>query len=466
MRRRWVIGIFILMIGLSAVAAVRNRSESAKPDFHSTSTVSKYKEMQIQNLQTNLPVQRIDSIGSTNFLKAQLNSDPTIKIIHHNRQDKSHYYDHEVIVDFKKAPDKTGLAKILRDINGVIKQKLDTTYIFKSEIKSPEELVRFFNQDENVSFAEPHYIYLKNEVNDTYYLPYQWNLPAIATEDGWNITQGSKDIKIAVVDSGVDLHHPDLSHRLQPGYNAIDHSNNADDDNGHGTHVAGIIAADTNNHKGVAGITWLNPIIPVKVLDSKGSGGSFDVAQGIRWATDHGAKVINLSLGNYQTSAVMEKAIRYAQKKDVVVVSAAGNDNSGQPSYPSAYPDVIGVAAVDYHGKRAPFSNYGNYVDVAAPGVDIASTYFHGQYASLSGTSMAAPHVTALAALIRSIDPTLKNKEVAGIITGTTQKNGRTGPDLYYGNGIIDNVRALQYTAKRKNPLGATNNWFNPFKNK
>src|SRR6202521_5389094 len=127
--------------------------------------------------------------------------------------------------------------------------------------------------------------------------------------------------------------------------------------------------------------------MPVKVLDSKGSGGSFAVAKGIRWAANHGAKVINLSLGNYQNSVLMENAVRYAQQKDVVVVSAAGNDHSNQPSYPAAYSGVIGVAAIDYNGKRASFSNYGNYVDVAAPGVEIPSTYIHGQYASLSGTS-------------------------------------------------------------------------------
>lgn len=442
MRRR--LGISILIIALLSIAVIgcntQNTEQKSYP-IHSTR----------QDVQTNSPILKMDSVGSTHALVNQLKNNPSIKTIHHTANIKSHYYKNEAVVYFHDNPDDTSLNKMLRDIDGFVKEKLDSTFIFKSNSKSTEALLHYFKQMKNVSFTEPHYIYLKNEVNDTYYLNYQWNLPAIATEDGWTINRGSKKIKIAIVDTGVDLQHPDLANRIEPGFNAINNTNNPDDDNGHGTHVAGIIAADTNNHIGVAGITWYNPIIPVKALGSDGAGGSLNVAKGIIWAVDHGAKVINLSLGNYQPSAVLEKAIRYAQNKDVVLVSAAGNDNSSRPSYPAAYPGVIGVSAIDYNGNRASFSNYGNYVDVAAPGVEIASTYLHGQYAALSGTSMAAPHVTALAALIKSVDPSLKNTEVIDIITKTTQKAGQTGPNPYFGNGIIDNVSALQYASQHKN---------------
>jgi thermitase len=456
MRKRLIIGILTLILAITAVGAIRYNRQTRDERIYSTNQ-PKIQNMQVRNLQQDHPqIQRVDTLSADNNLKMQLNNSSEIKVIHHNTQDKSHYYDREVVVEFKVTPSNAAIVTITQDIDGVLKDKLDSTYIFKSRSKSSDQLMQYFNQNTNVSFAEPHYIYLKNQVNDTYYSSYQWNLPAIGTEKGWNVTRGSKKIKIAVVDTGVDLDHPDLSGRLTKGYNAIADNDQPEDDNGHGTHVAGIIASETNNGKGVAGITWYNPIIPVKVLDSKGTGGSFIVAKGIRWAVDHGANVINLSLGNYQSAAVTEEAIRYAQKKDVVVISAVGNDNSSQPSYPAAYPGVLGVAAVDLDGSRAAFSNYGDYIDVAAPGVDIASTYFNAQYATLSGTSMASPHVTALAGLIRSVNPDLKSTEVMDIITRTTQKVRQAGSQPYYGSGIIDNVNALQDAYKRKYPVGRT----------
>ena len=452
MRRRYLIGVFISILAITAIVAIRPDRQTGEQKSYSMNQAN-VKERQIRNIhqeQDPPQIQSVDTLSANNTLKMQLNSNPTIKLIHHNNKDKSHYYDHEVIVDFKVSPTKAALDKITQDIDGMIKEKLDSAYIFKSESKSPDELMQYFNQNPNVSFTEPHYIYINNQINDTYYGSYQWNLPAIGTEDGWKVTRGSKKVKIAVVDTGVDLDHPDLTGRLTKGYNALANNDKPEDDNGHGTHVAGIIASETNNGKGVAGITWYNPIIPVKVLDSKGTGGSFNVAKGIRWAVDHGANVINLSLGNYQSSAVTAKAIDYAQKKDVVVISAVGNDNTSQPSYPAAYPGVLGVAAVDWDGNRAKFSNYGDYVDVAAPGVEIASTYYKAQYASLSGTSMAAPHVSALAGLIRSVDPKLKNTEVMDIITQTTQKVNKPNSQRYYGSGVIDNVDALQFAYKKK----------------
>jgi type VII secretion-associated serine protease mycosin len=283
---------------------------------------------------------------------------------------------------------------------------------------------------------------------------YQWNLPAIGTEQGWEISRGTEDIKIAIVDTGVDLDHPDLENRLVDGYNVIEDSDNPDDDNGHGTHVAGIIASETNNREGTAGVTWYNQIMPVKAMGAKGYGTTFDIAKGIVWAVDHGADVINLSLGNYQESNVLKQAIRYAFKKDVVMIAAAGNDSSNQPSFPSAYPEVLSVSAIDYDGKRASFSNYGDYVDIAAPGVYIPSTYYQKQYAALSGTSMAAPHVSGLAGLIKSANPDLSNKEVMSIIQKSAIDLGRKGKDIEFGNGLIDVNQALEDAQESKSVRG------------
>ncbi|HEY4552327.1 MAG TPA: S8 family peptidase [Bacillaceae bacterium] len=462
MRKVAIVIIVVFLLGIVAVAGVNSNRQAGEQPIHSSEGRSA-RELQVQNLQQkNHPhIQHVDMLQAGDRTKRMLNEHPSIQLIHHNEQDKSHYYNNEVVVNFKDSPSDSAIEEMALEIDGKLQERHDSVYIFKSNSQSTDELIDFFNQNEQVAFAEPHFIYLQNEVNDTFYQNYQWNLPAIGTEPGWSVSRGSEDVKIAVVDTGVDLDHQDLSERLTEGYNVLARNNHPDDDNGHGTHVAGIIAAVTNNAEGVAGITWYNPIMPVKVMNAQGYGGSFDVAQGIRWAADHGADVINLSLGNYQPSRVMEEAVRYALDKDIVVIAAAGNDNTGQPSFPAAYPGVVSVAAVDWEGKRAPFSNFGEHIDIAAPGVFIASTFAGGQYASLSGTSMASPHVSALAGLIRSVNPNLKNTEVADIMTRTTQRAGKDGHDIYYGNGIIDNTNALESAYNQRNPLGRTRDWFN-----
>lgn len=223
--------------------------------------------------------------------------------------------------------------------------------------------------------------------------------------------------------------HPEFEGKLVSGYNVLNGSNKPQDDNGHGTHVAGIIAAKTNNQRGIAGIAWNNKIMPVKGIGADGSGSSFDIAQGVIWAADHGAQVINMSVGNYHPSNALHDAIKYAFSKNVVMVAASGNDHTDQPSYPAAYPEVLSVAAVDWKGNQAEFSNFGPYIDVAAPGVDIASTYTQSDYASLSGTSMACPHVSGLAGLIRSLNSSLSNAEVMKIIREATTDAGPQGWD-------------------------------------
>ncbi|MNM24681.1 Minor extracellular protease Epr precursor [compost metagenome] len=216
---------------------------------------------------------------------------------------------------------------------------------------------------------------------------------------------------------------------------------------GHGTHVTGIIGALVNNGEGVAGISWYNKILPVKVLDNTGAGTTYSVAEGIIWAADHGAKVINLSLGNYADSQFLHDAIKYAYNKDVVLVSASGNDNTERPGYPAAYPEVLAVAATTASDERADFSNYGDYVDVSAPGESIASTYIGSQYAALSGTSMASPHAAALAGLVRSLNPDLTNKEVMDLMTKNAVDLGAKGHDKYFGWGRLDVYRTLQAAA-------------------
>lgn len=406
---------------------------------------------------------RINNIQNGKGIKNQLDTQQEITLIRHNKRDTSHYHHHEAAVDFIREPEAEELDQIMRDIKGRVIKKLNSIYIFHSEAMETPDMLKYFNQRTNIEYAEPNYILIQNELNvpnDVLYLEnYQWNLPLIGTEQGWKITRGVEDVTIAVIDTGVDLEHPDLKNRIMKGINVLDEAAGPNDDNGHGTHVAGIIASETNNHEGGAGMTWFNKIMPVKAMGAEGYGTTFDIAKGIIWAVDHGADIINMSLGNYQPSRVLEEAVKYAYEKDVVMVSAAGNDGSDQPTFPSSYPEVLSVAAVDYDGKRASFSNFGDYIDISAPGVYIPSTYFKGEYAALSGTSMAAPHVAGLAALLKSANPDLSNKQIMDIIQTTAVDLGAQGKDTDYGNGLIDVNSALQHaqqetSQKMKKPGG------------
>lgn len=399
------------------------------------------------------PIMKINNVGRSAIIKQHLDQREEVTHFHHNKQDTSHYLDHEVAVNFKSMPSDKELEQMAKDINGRMIKRDGLLFLFRSRDIETPKVLEYFQAKSNVDFAEPQYLLMQNGFeganalnlpNDQLYQEeYQWNLPAIGTEKGWSISKGDEDIKIAVIDTGVDLDHPDLSTRLVEGYNILGENTNPDDDNGHGTHVAGIIASETNNREGIAGLTWYNKIMPIKAMSAEGYGTTFDIAKGIIWAVDNGADVINLSLGNYKESSVLKRAIRYAYNNNVVMIAAAGNDGSSQPSYPAAYPEVLSVSAVNNDGTLAEFSNYGNYINISAPGVYIPSTYFNEQYASLSGTSMAAPHVAALAALIKSANPELTNSEVVTIIQKTARDLGKKGKDIQFGSGLIDVNKAL-----------------------
>lgn len=403
---------------------------------------------------------KMDSIQYGEDLVRKLDTSSSIGVIRHKTKVSSHYRDREVTVKFSEKPLKNDLNQLAVQIDGKVFKELDSTYIFQSKSLSTPQLVKHFSKRDDVIYAEPNYIYLQNETDDELYERYQWNLPAIRTEDGWEITRGNEDVIIAIIDTGIDMKHPDLVKRIVDGYNVLNDSPMPNDDNGHGTHVAGIIASETNNGLGIAGMTWYNRIMPIKAMNADGYGTSFDVAQGIRWAVENGANVINMSLGNYKASKALKEAIDYAYEKDVILVAASGNENTGQTSYPAAFENVIGVAAVDLNLTRADFSNFGNYIDVAAPGVDIASTYLKGQYASLSGTSMATPHVAALAGLIKSYQPDLKNAEIIKIIEESSDDIGDPGKDIYTGNGVINVAAALESASQKQLPLGKFGQWF------
>lgn len=272
---------------------------------------------------------------------------------------------------------------------------------------------------------------------------YQKYLKTIRMSSAWDKVKDARSQVVAVVDTGVDRTHADLSGKLLTGYNAISPGQAPNDDNGHGTMVAGIVAAGTGNGEGIAGVAWYGRVMPVKVLDGNGQGFDADIAEGITWAADHGAKVINLSLGGTQDSPALADAVKYAAGKGVVVVAASGNYGDDTTVYPAAYPEVLAVGATDNAANLTDFSSSGDWVDIAAPGFDITSTYPDDQYATASGTSFAAPITAGVAALVRARYPSLTAAEVRARLTRTARDAGPRGLDPYYGAGFLDAYAAV-----------------------
>jgi thermitase len=314
-----------------------------------------------------------------------------------------------------------------------------------------QEAREILERDPDVKYVDYNYLRLPAFApNDPLFADgSQWNLDKIGAPAAWDTVLGSR-AKVAVVDTGIAADHPDLIGKIAAQKDMVDNDNVAEDDNGHGTHVAGTVAAATNNGEGVAAVCP-----SCKLLIAKSGDELFwdsDVVQGIYWSVDNRAKVINLSLGFPGNSRILENAVNYAWQHGVVVVAAAGNRNTDVPSYPAAYDRVISVAATDDADVKADFSNYGK-IDVAAPGVGILSTIPRTSdcdndgisddvdYCNLDGTSMASPHVAALAGLLAEQGRTAA--EIRKRIQRTAFDLGDAGKDEYYGWGRINAQRAV-----------------------
>jgi thermitase len=240
----------------------------------------------------------------------------------------------------------------------------------------------------------------------------QWGLRLAGFPQAWGVTRGSSRVVVAVLDTGVDPTQPELRGALVPGYDFVNNDTDPADDQGHGTPVAGIIGARGNNRSGVAGVCWNCSLMPVKVLDSKGIGLDSLIAAGIVWAVDHGARVLNLSLGGPGSSEDLANAIAYAARKNAIVVAAAGNNGTTEQNYPGANPLAISVAGTNSADRRYSWSSYGSWVRVAAPGCNVAPAR-GGRDEIFCGTSSATPVVAGLAALAISANPTATAVEIA-----------------------------------------------------
>lgn len=392
---------------------------------------------------------------------------------------KPEYKPDEILVKFKPVAAHPLLPEVLVEpayqAAGIRQVKLEIAsrglyHLYLAPGSNLPLLIHKLQAESGVVYAEPNYIYhlfdlnqtTKNkaanvrtkqprlEPNDPYRVG-QYYLNTISAPQAWNLTTG-KNLTVAVEDSGVRLDHPDLVGRIRSdGFNFVSNNYDVSDDLGHGTEVTGLIAANSNNNLGIAGISWAAQILPVKVADANGSIQADVAAKGIYYGVQHGARVLNLSYGGETSSATLADAVAYAQNYQVTVVAAAGNSPDGSPEYPAAFPGVVAVTATDQTDQLAFFDSYGPYVALSAPGLDIFTTTYgkngSGDYGTHSGTSFSAPIVSGVVALMLSLNPYLRPAQVLETLRQTADKVYPSDSSYYYyyGAGRVNAWQALQY---------------------
>lgn len=403
-------------------------------------------------------------------------------------KDKSQLYvPGEVIVRFRLDIQTADIESVLARVDGKIKYTAKSGDFHVIELPdgmTVDEAIHYFSAQDGVRLVEPNYLrYLHFKPNDPYY-SYQWHFKQIDMESAWDISTSDPSVVVAVVDTGVAYENygaftkaPDLvGTSFVPGYDFVDNDAHPNDEGGdgfgHGTFVAGVIAQSTNNGLGVAGMAFSVSIMPIRACNRYGLCPVSLVADGIKWAVDHGADVINVSLGGPSGSQVEADAVAYAYNNGAVVVASAGNsaddaDFTGDVDYPSRYPQVLSVGATRYDETRSYYSNYGPNLDVVAPGGDVTvdqnsdgygdgvlQNTFSGEntdpgywndfgYWFGQGTSFSAPHASALAALLVSKGLRDVPGVVFDVIRYSARDVGVAGRDNTYGYGIIDPVHAL-----------------------
>jgi thermitase len=357
--------------------------------------------------------------------------------------------DHGVVVRLGLTSTDETAAALARSVGGRVAERLPQLRAYLIELPAPQTAAAAANELRGrpaVLTAEPTRLYGLLEIEPAAagdpLQSQQWHLTKIRAATAWATSEGAASAVIAVVDTGVDYTHPDLAGKVALGPDLADGDGDPMDVDGHGTHVAGIAAATGGNGVGVAGVCPACGILAVKVFpDGEGFASDFDVAEGITWAADHGADVVNLSLGGPGASSVLQSAVDYAVGRNVLVVAAAGNESTTTPSYPGAIVSAIAVSATTSSDTKATFSNFGNWVDIAAPGVGILSTVPGAGYAAWSGTSMATPVVAGAAALAFAGRPGSTAASVRTLLQSTAIDLGSRGFDVLYGHGRLDLAR-------------------------
>lgn len=355
-----------------------------------------------------------------------------------------------IVVKYKNEHALKGLSYTSKSDDKSRKTKVLT--VSKADTK---KVLNDLKKDPNVVYAEEEkeYQYYGSPVNDVYFPTYQLkDFTAVKAAEAWRSFIPKARPVVAVLDSGIDMSHPDLKNMIYKPYNILNGSSLPVDDVGHGTHVAGIIGAETNNKIGVASLSKGSYIMPIKIGTKNGIS-NIDLADGIYHAVKNGASIINISVGG-EYSEYVEEACNYAYAKGVLVVAAAGNDGVPYQSYPAAHNTVMAIAASNSSTNTlADFSNYGDWISVAAPGVNIYSTYLAGKYAGMDGTSMASPMAASLTALLKNHHPGLTNNQLRWIMEASSEEYEGS---LYHSNGRINAQASLELFTGYSRAFGAT----------
>lgn len=400
-------------------------------------------------------------------------------------QSNETYAPGEIIVKFKDDVSRQQAAAAQADLGATLvstNAQIGINLLRIPADKTVEEMVTIFSSRPDVEYAEPNYIaHAFMTPNDPYYV-YQWHMPLISMPAAWDQSTGIPGVVVAVIDCGVAYETygaytqaPDLAGtHFVAGYDFVNNDSHPDDDCAHGTHVTGTIAQTTNNSLGVTGVAFNCSIMPVKVLDASGNGTYTAIVNGITYAADNGAEVINMSLGGASGSTALQDAVIYAYNAGVTIVCAAGNAGTSAPQYPASYTQCISVSAIRYNKDYPSYSSYGSTIDVCAPGGDVTvdqngdgyvdgvlqqthdgTNYGTFGYYFYDGTSMACPHVAGLAALLISKNGgTMTPDAVRAAIQNTAEDLGPAGWDQHYGYGLI-NANAALLTIGNNPPVAA-----------
>ena len=343
----------------------------------------------------------------------------------------------DVLIGFNGKPDDS----VVRAFGGDVKYDF-APFINVIAASVPENAIQGLSHNPNITYVEPdaeaHIMGHATSSNIEY--QNSWGVNHIEADVVHPYNTGT-GIRVCVVDTGINRTHPDLNDNYVTGIDYVNDDDDPTDDNGHGTHVSGTIAAELNG-AGVVGVAPDADLIVAKVLNSAGSGSYSDVIAGINWCASNGAKVISMSLGGSSGSDALKNAVDTAYENNILVVAAAGNSGNkpgkgDNVSYPARYDSVIAVAATDSNNKRASWSSTGSKVEISAPGVSVKSTWLGTGYGTISGTSMATPHVSGVAALIWKDDGSLTSAQVRNILDSTALDLGTTGRDNLYGYGLV-----------------------------
>jgi thermitase len=311
-------------------------------------------------------------------------------------------------------------------------------------LKVPESkrarVLNALKRNPDIEFVEPNYLVKPALVpNDSYYSS-EWHLPKIQAAQAWDLSTGTNAVIVAILDTGIDATHPELAAKLVPGWNFYDNNADTSEVYRHGTAVAGTAAAASNNGTGVASLAWNCLIMPIRVSDPNGYGSTLAMSQGLIWAADHGARVANISYG-VTGSATVTSAAEFFQSKNGVVTVSAGNESTFDASTDN--PSVLTVSGTDTTDVLASWSNTGNNIDLAAPGVSIVTTGGGGTYVAGTGTSFSAPIVAGVAALVISANPSLTAVQVQDILKQNADDLGAPGFDTSFGFGRVNAYRAV-----------------------